>query len=85
MKYRAVKCQTADEACRLLQDLATSQVERQAVPRTLRAVAQWIVDDQTAQQETRAGMGRMMLDAARRSSSSVSITGLFGWSSTQAA
>lgn len=65
MKYRAVKCQTADEACRLLQDLATSQVERQAVARTLRAVAQWIVDDQAAQEETRAGMGRMMLDAAR--------------------
>lgn len=65
MRHRAVKCPTADAACRLLLDLATGQVERQAVPRTLRAVAQWIVDDQTAQQETRAGMGRMMLDAAR--------------------
>lgn len=56
MKYRAVKCQTADAACRLLLDLANGQVERPAIPRTLRAVAQWIVDDQAAQEDTRTGL-----------------------------
>lgn len=65
MRQRQVRCQTPDEACRLLLAVATGEVERRYVARTLRAVAQWIVDDQVDQANVRAGMARMMLDAAR--------------------
>lgn len=65
MTPRRVRCDTPDAACRLLRDVASGAVERRHVPQTLRAVAQWIVDDQQSQAETRAGMSRMMLDAAR--------------------
>jgi hypothetical protein len=46
--------------------VANGQVERRFIPATLRAVARWIETDRREQADVRAGMARMMLDAARR-------------------
>lgn len=66
MRPRQISCLTPEAACRLLRDVASGQVARRYVPSTLRAVARWIVDDQKEQADIRAGMARMMLDAAAR-------------------
>ena len=65
MRPRQIRCLTAESAARLLREVAGGQVERRFIPATLRAVARWIETDQRDQADLRAGMGRIMVEAAR--------------------
>ena len=64
---RRIVCGTADAAVRMLTQLAEegNSVLPHHRARVLAAVVGWILDDQQDQAETREGMARMMLDAAR--------------------
>ncbi len=62
-----VRCVTAAQAVRILSTLADTEIRcaPDVRARALSAVIDWILDDQRDQADVRAGMARMMLDAAR--------------------